>query len=67
MHKATIKTKRGYEPIYFSYSRHSDSLKVTAFCIGDSGADVLYVKDSAIIEIIPDPSLKNAYGLSSEI
>lgn len=67
MYKATIKTKRGYEPIYYSYSRHSDALKVTAFCIDESGSEVLYVKDSAIIEIVPDPSLENAYGLSSEI
>lgn len=55
MHKATVKTKRGYEPIYFTYSRHSDDLKVTAFFTGECGKEVTYVRDENIIEIIRDP------------
>lgn len=58
MHKAIIKNKKGKkEEIYFTYSRHSDELKVTAFCVGEGAIETYYVRDENIIKIIPDPSV----------
>ena len=58
MHKAIIKTKNGDKEIYFTYSRHSDILGVTAFCTGECAQEVTYVKDANIRKIIRDPSVK---------
>lgn len=59
MHKAIIKTKQGDKEIYFSYSRHSDAVGVTAFCTGDNGFEATYVRDENIKEIIRDPSMNS--------
>ena len=65
MHKAVIKKKSGnhfrYEEIFFSYARHSDAMNITAFSIGDSGTETLYVKDENIVEITKDPATKSIY------
>ena len=58
MHKAIIKTNKGNKEIYFTYSRHSDILNVTAFCTGEGGQEVTYIKDANILKIIRDPSVR---------
>lgn len=60
MHRAIIKTKKGFKEFYFSHTRHSDELKVTALCVGKCGNETLYVRDENIVEIQYDPSIKES-------